>query len=69
MRTRSAETTQPGQEFLVAIRCSGKLGGAQKSTSSTERGDRVTIRVGIHAADNIGIGKCHTELLFPAAEV
>src|ERR1700716_3597839 len=37
----SAETTQPGQEFLVAIRRGGKLGGAQKSTSSTERGDCV----------------------------
>ena len=30
-----------------------------------ERGNGVTILVGVNTADNIGLGECHAELLFP----
>ena len=52
----SAKTMQPGQEFLVAIWCGGELCGAQKPTSSAERGNGVAILVGVNAADDLRFG-------------
>jgi len=53
---KSAEATQPGQEFLVTTWCGGELRGAQKPTSSTKRGNGVTILVRVNAADDLRIG-------------
>ena len=61
-----AKATQPGQEFLVATWCGGEFRGAQKPTSSTKRGNGVTILVGVNAADDLRVGfDAMRSLLFP----